>query len=214
MEAIRRSFEVFLLNAHDLIPHLKTFVDNPAVSLSAMAEGNEELLRGYQIQLARLLHNFVSSVKSLIEHTRRIVRRMYEPDRMIRLDYEKRAAAFATKPRSKLVQQLREYVLHYELAPTFGSLQLVPSTSIQANWKLDLGRLLEFKQWDPGVKSYLKTPSLELDLLTLVEEYVAAVIDLHMWLHNAQADEHRAEIDATNGLILKLQQLLPPLPPP
>jgi hypothetical protein len=214
IEEINRSFLVFVLNANDLIAHLKQFVNNPAVSLAVMSEGGDDAAKRYQLELARQVHNFVSSIKSLIEHTRRIIRRMYEPTRKIRVEYESRGAAFADNPRSRLLQQLREYVLHRELAPTFGSLQLVPSTTFAATWRLDPERLREWKGWDPDVKSYLRTKDLELDLLELVEEYVQAVLDLHVWLYNAQLVEHQADIDATNALVEQLQELLPPLPPP
>ena len=221
MEAIKRSLTVFLLNALDLITHLKSFEEDPSVSLAVMSVGpeHEQVATQYQNELARRLHNFVSSVKSLIEHSRHIVTRMYrDPAHPVRAEYQRRARSLAGEPRRKLVQQLREYVLHYELAPTVGHLEFNRTDGMtssplmfRATWRLAPEVLLGWDRWNPGVESYLQNAA-ELNLLDLVEAYVADISDLYGWLRSEQTKEHQADIDATNAMINELNDMWPPDP--
>ncbi len=217
MEAIHRSLDVFAGNAVELIAHLKSFEDDPSVSLSVFAEGDDHAFgTQYQTELARWLHNFVSSVKSLIEHSRHIIARMYEPTHALRVEYQTRAAAFADEPRSKLVQQLREYVLHYELAPTVGTLEFgrsddtmsSPLLLSRATWKLAPDVLLRWNGWKPAVRAYLQNAS-DINLLQLVEGYVREVFALYTWLYEAQVIEHQDDLDATNARIEELHRAFP-----
>jgi hypothetical protein len=221
MEAIKRSLEVFLLNAVDLISHLKSFEEDPSVSLPVMSVGpeHEQDATQYQSELARRLHNFVSSVKSLIDHSRHIVTRMYrDPTHPVRAEYQRRARSLADEPKRKFVQQLREYVLHYELAPAVGRLEFNRTDGttsspfmFRATWTLAPEVLLGWGRWNAGVRTYLQNAA-ELNLLDLVEAYVADISDLYVWLRNEQMREHQADIDATNLMINELNDMWPPDP--
>lgn len=203
IELVRRYLYVFVGNAMELKAHLESLRD-PAVSLPVISNVPEHQAAGevFDRELIRRLHNFVSSVKSLIEHSRNLVRKMY-PSGELRAEYDKRAAAFAANPRRRLVQQLREYVLHNRLPPTIESSsfsRVDEGFEMTTSVALDYEILLEHGKWDADVRELLRSGE-KLDLLELVDEYLDQVAEMYLWFIEAQFREHRADIDATNAMI-------------
>lgn len=207
IELIWRFLYVFVGNAMELKAHLESLED-PAVALPAMSNAPEysEANEKFDRELVRRLHNFASSVKSLIDLTRNVVAEMY-PDGELRAEYDRRTKEFAANPRRRLVQQLRNYVLHNRLAPTIESSKFARVEggnrfAMTNQILLDYRTLLERgkKCFDAGVRQLLESDA-ELDLLDLVNEYLAQVGEFHVWLYEAQHREHKDDIDTTNALI-------------
>lgn len=204
IETIRRCTYVFVGNAMELKAHLESLHD-PAVALPVMSNApeHEESGERFDRELVRRLHNFLSAAKSLIDLTRNIVDRMY-PEGELRNEYDRRAKDFATNARRRLVQQLRNYVLHNRLPPTSGRLGFTRQAegfAMETRILLDPEQLLRhWKRWDGPVRQLLES-DVELDLLELVNEYLDQVADLYLWLYGAQIREHKDDIDATNALI-------------
>ncbi|MEV5962744.1 hypothetical protein AB0L70_13335 [Kribbella sp. NPDC051952] len=68
----------------------------------------------YFIEVYRLLHNYLASVKTLVDHSR-VLMQGYPESSPIRTEYEARAAAVGQISSVKFIQELRNVVLHAEL---------------------------------------------------------------------------------------------------
>lgn len=85
--ALKASFRVFNGNFNELqeyLEHLKT-PNEPLVKYSYNKRENIEALID---ESSRLFHNFLSSAKSLVDHTRVIVNRLYPADHEFNQEYQ------------------------------------------------------------------------------------------------------------------------------
>lgn len=209
IDTIRRCTYVFVGNAMELKAHLESLQD-PALALPVMSNAPEYEENGerFDRELVRRLQNFLSAAKSLVDLTRNIVDRMY-PEGELRDEYNRLAKDFATNARRRLVQQLRNYVLHNRLPPTSGRLSFTREAegfAMETRILLDPEQLLRhWKKWDEPVRQLLES-GVELDLLELVNEYLDQVAELYLWLYEAQIREHKDDIEATNALIEEFQR--------
>jgi hypothetical protein len=140
-----------------------------------------------------LLHNYVAAVKSLVDHTRRIYRKLYEPTGLLPSYQDEIAERFANDPLSQFIENLREMAQHYRL-PSIRfshSFENLPTRGRMTN-RLQLVRadLLEYKEWSPPAKQFLAEASDEVDLLNVVTRHYEHVIAFHMWFREQQAKLH------------------------
>src|SRR5437870_888912 len=106
------SLYVFHTNFKELYALITGITTNPQAAQLYTVENQEKLyLVGYDI--VRRIHNFVASVKSLVDHTRNTHRKLYK-DTDLFPDYQERINTdFAHNPQSQFIQELREYAQHY-----------------------------------------------------------------------------------------------------
>ncbi|MBA2311978.1 MAG: hypothetical protein H0V97_04155 [Actinobacteria bacterium] len=171
-------------------------VEDPA-NVPLMFRRNRSLLAELQREVARLLHNFVASVQSLIDHTRITARSVYaEADADLK-EYQRRVdLTFREDPLSQFVRGLRQYSLHYKL-PFIGwvmSFSNESSTMSQAFF-LNTAVLLEFDGWPAPAKRYLDDAGERIDLVEAVSEYRDSVRDFYLWFEDDVRDLHSDAIE-------------------
>lgn len=140
-----------------------------------------------------LLHNFVSSAKSLIDHTRRIHQKDYQP-KQLRVESERQIKErFLANPLAQFVEDLREMAQHYRL-PSVGirtSFVNKPSgTEMTVRLHLTKTDLKEYRRWGPHSKAFLEEAPEQIDLLQVVDDYHAAVAEFHAWFRSRQDQTH------------------------
>jgi hypothetical protein len=100
---------------------LKSFLDHiaaPTVHAHMWDERHRYRIDYAQDEVARLLHNYVSAVMSLVAATRNFVNEHY-PDTYLSREYERRVRQdFAENPLHIFIQSLRNYTHHYRLPAT------------------------------------------------------------------------------------------------
>jgi hypothetical protein len=144
-------------------------------------------------EVLHLLHNYVASAKSLIDHTRRAYRKLYVTDALIP-DYQSEVnARFANDPLSQFVENLREMAQHYRLprislTRSFGG---GPSGSaMTTRLQLKTEDLREYREWSAPAQEFLRTAGATIDVLDLVESYHAHVAAFHTWFSQHQVRIH------------------------
>lgn len=185
---------------------------------------NEYAHNAYRLEVTRLLHNFVASVKSLIDHSRTLYKDIYEkgnrfPDYPI--EVKKR---FAENPLAQFVEDLRDYCLHYQLPPIFSSMTYTRETQkMESTTRLDVTALEKSFKWSSLSKEYIEeqknkirlssnkfNKDISINLLAIIEEYYSLVIDFHNWLLTHQRQIHSEEFNRLEAKKQELRQLLIP----
>lgn len=192
MNTLDRSRKIFTGNHAELARVLEWFRD------SELAAGDvRDELQTVLDGVDRCLHNYVASVKSLVDHTRAVVDREYSTG-SFRRGYDERVGYFKQLPAARFVQQLREYVLHNRLPMTRARVRFTVGVGFDNSVALGVQRLLEWENWCPPAREYLQAAGDHLRLTDPVDQYAAAVEELYSWMHDEQLRIHRsafAEVD-------------------
>lgn len=182
LEALNRASYVLSYNGQELVGHVEKFVSS---NLNA-----QNLADVYVNELVRFLHNYLTSVSSLIDAQRVIIRHIWpseaDPDR---IDFEaaytqNREAAFAGGE-AAFVTKLRNYCTHYAIP--------VPGLGTQVSWsrggpvvhvntlQLERDKLLRWSNWGAAAKGYLQAQTAKFDLAPIIERYMASTRKFYKW---------------------------------
>lgn len=214
IKSLNISLYVFKRNYKELANLLTKHTDvREAIRLRGVGKKPEMRLELYEV--ARLLHNFVTSAKSLIDHTRIIYREIYEkkiygeteafPDYQDEVDRR-----FAKNPLAQFVEDLRDYCVHYKLPLVHSVLhysQLPPTPIFESKMELNIEELNKYSRWSPLAKEYLSGQSESSNLLNVISEYYALVEDFHNWFRARQEKIHSQEFAKLASIQQKLKDL-------
>lgn len=163
----------------------------------------------YFEELARLLHNYVASVGTLVDHSRNLIRN-YEGTELA-TEYEARLEKVREKPVTGFIKRLRNYTLHSGM----------PSLGLQHSWTregdgfrethtvfFEKSKMLEWSGWG-GARQYLQEKGDTVPYRDIIQEYADAIESLYEWLYGQFESVHGAEIDEVNNLIQEQQRFFP-----
>lgn len=121
------------------------FIHNPAKSLSFFIVGNRKELHMLYTDVLRLLHNYLASAFSLVNHTRVLLKSDAVKQELLEQYNAKVMAEFTNDPFAGFVQDLRNYILHVGLSFT----KIQESSAKGSSWGFDiLIDIDELKKWD------------------------------------------------------------------
>lgn len=201
LDALKRCFYVFNRNANELATHVAAFVMSPQIA--------GETTDGYVDELVRRLHNYLTSVTSLIDSQRVVMRHRWpqagstattevcnacgrplpsEDGRsdFERNDYAKKMADTFETGEAVFMTKLRNYCTHYsipvpELSTTIKWEQGMPSVQQVNTLQLERDKLLRWRGWTGPAKKYLEQQPENFDLAPIVERYVNAAGQFAAW---------------------------------
>ena len=200
MRTLEQSYYIFQRNHSELISALQIMQD-PHMSLGLWNEKNRDKLQAFQVEVTRLLHNFLAAVKSLVDHTRiLLVQELYNGDPFLPELTAKIKSQFADSELSHFVQDFRNYILHNALPMTSANRHYergkLPDNSIQ----LDIVELRKWNRWSKPSKKYLSQLNDKKKIHEISEAYVKLVVEFHVWLKKRQEEIHKKEFDEMKAL--------------
>jgi len=197
-DALRASLGVFRGNAAELRSMLQDAA-TPPLALQLVQKPPS----AWMLELQRRLHNYVAGAKTLVDHTRRLLK-MY-PDTNLAAEYEPRKHEVATAPATAFFNDLRNYVLHHRLPFPGHQLKMTgPAAAVQSfesNVLLSTSGLLEWDKWSATARTFLETQTDDVDLLQTMNEHQALVEQLYAWLLRQFPALHGDDLDDANRLI-------------
>jgi len=192
LEALSASYRVFKRNYDELVYHLD-HLNDPRESLFMYSSEQRENLERLIDETSRLFHNFLASAKSLVDHTRVIVNRLYF-NQEFKKEYDKKLAGeLANNPVQKFVQRLRNYTQHYTLP--IPELEIEFAEDIAMSVRLDVELLKQWDGWDTISMSYLKESGDSLCLISLSNKYFVLVEQFYQWLTERQTQLHKSDFE-------------------
>jgi hypothetical protein len=160
-------------------------------------------------EITRLLANLVASVKSYIEHTKILHRELYKKNESLPEYQSELEKHFKNSPLVQFVEDLRDYCLHFQAPPVSSSLYWSQINAVyNTGIKLDKDELDRYSKWSPAGKKYLANQSNQVDLLSVVDEYYALVMDFSNWFQSHLKEIHSAEMARVDALQKEIESLL------
>lgn len=189
LEALGRAGHVMYRNAEELAGHAKKFLQGHRFS--------RDVDDDFEKELVRFLHNYLTSIYSLIEAQRVVMRHCWGENSAFELgEYtDHRKASFETGE-AEFMTELRNYSTH----------RSVPLPGISTTWSggrgqptmivnkltLDRDALLQWKKWTASAKAYLRAKDDHFDLGPVIESYVNTASAFFNWFVN-EINERNAE---------------------
>lgn len=213
LHSLSQSIYVFDKNFIEL-ERLLNFLANDSRANSLFWLRNQDKLQEIDREIIRLLHNFVASALSLIDHTRRLYNKLYQDTGHFPDYSEKMQITFANDPLSQFVRDLRRYCQHYK-APdiSFVARAVNLQDGLTRSVELPLESLQEFTDWSALAKKYLKGLDSGVDILQIAAAYRNKVIGFYEWFQKRQFEIHDTEINRfrkkeSRLLLLQLEDTL------
>lgn len=163
-DVVIRSWSVFARNTEELIRLLNVPTMDFAVALQLMGD-DREATKPFWEELDQRLHNQVASIASLVDQTRRLLDYYRADASDVLAEYEVRNTVTRAMPEGAFLRKLRNYLLHYGVAPILQELSLNMGGVVTAGTtgvtghtiKLSAQRLLEYDGWCAASRSYLQS---------------------------------------------------------
>ncbi|OAN36797.1 hypothetical protein A4X20_06275 [Mycolicibacterium iranicum] len=172
----------FSKNAEELQNHIWRY---PEIGQSQPF--NPDVGDPFGIELARLLANFLASVKSLVSGQRAVLRDIWpriegQLSEFERGQYTTKRLAVFEADEAKLLQELRNYSQHKFLPylnPAWQFSQTMPTAEFQ--FRLHVEPLLKWDKLNAQVRKYLEDQGDSIDLLPIIARYTGAVREFYRW---------------------------------
>lgn len=190
-DRVVRSFNVFGRNAGELFRLLRAVETDFLSSMRLMEspgsddEDGAKFREQFWGQLDQRLHNMVSSAIGVVDHTRPLVT-FYDHEHDFVVEWERRSEKVAKSPHALFLRRLRNYLLHYGMAPVMQSMELGPPKSL-AEWdnltiKLSARGLLRYPDWNASHREYIRSFDEGPPLRQITQEYADDMTGLYKWL--------------------------------
>lgn len=163
---------------------------------------NRDKLYLFHMEIIRLLHNYLASVKSLVDHTRIIIEEVHGSNEFSNEYKLKKEEMFDNSALSHFVQELRNYILHKGIPNTFAQEKFKTPTDSETTSSiiLDLSSLRSWNGWRSKSKEYLNAARDDIDLYEIIVSYGSLVIDFYNWFSRRQVELFRTEFEETRKL--------------
>ena len=182
LDALGRSGHIMYRNAEELAHHADQFMRSRR---HFSADVDDE----FEKELVRFLHNYLTSVYSLIEAQRVVMRHCWGDGSEFETgEYtEHRKASFETGE-AEFMTELRNYCTHRSvplprISTTFSGGAGRPSLLIN-RLTLDRDELLKWKKWTAPAKEYLRAKEEHFDLGPVIQSYVNTAAAFFNWFVN------------------------------
>jgi len=145
---------------------------------------NRKPLHDYLAELTRLLHNFLASAKSLVDHTRNFIRNSYGNRGELVAEYDKEVKLrLSNNPVCKFTQELRVFFTHISMPFVSSVIGASNATGRDLyTLKLNIDKMGKSERWSAKAREYIQNSGPDIDLETYVDEYYQVIHQFYEWL--------------------------------
>jgi hypothetical protein len=198
LEALRRCLYTFTTNANELATHIGEFLISHHLA--------RDVPEHYVDELVRRLHNYLTSVSSLVDSQRVVMRHRWPTTRgnagkcpackrsmpstddvseFEAKDYSEKLAAVFEGGERMFMSKLRNYCTHYSIPlpqlTTTWTFERGVGSAVVNTLQLDRNKLLRWNGWGGQAKDFLSRQAELFDLAPIVERYVKAANKFAEW---------------------------------
>jgi hypothetical protein len=211
IRGLRGSYYVFESNYLWLVRALDYF-GREEVSVELWRLDNRAKLESFIDEVTRLLHNFLASAQSLVDHTRVFKNKMYKGQTFEKIYQDKVDRGLSHSPTVSFVQDLRNYVLHKQLPIASAQLSFKGGggtiTELDNTIKLDVNELREWNKWKPESRVFLASLDDKVQIREVAEKYEGAIRAFYQWFGEQQTQVHRSEFVELSRLETQHEQVM------
>lgn len=165
---------------------------------------NRNKLEDFQIEFARHLHNYLAAVKSLVDHTRVLKRKLLLSNKFEELYKKQRNETLGTDTIT-FIQQLREYAQHYELLPSGVLFSVDKDDDEKITLILTTSTLLSFSNWKQASLRILNASPENVDIFKLLQEYQDSINEFYKWFYKEVENNFKKELGEFDQLIEEMR---------
>lgn len=200
VDRLKRGLRMVKRNKDELIK-VAQVLKQPMAVPKLWSINQRDALHVLMEEVGRLLHNFLSSVFSLVDYMRSHRKHLYlnsEFDQEIEAEIQKR---FINDDDHLIAQGLRNYILHVNFPPVGATVRYVAGDKdYNSSFNMSIESLLKWDEWNGKQKEALARMGNEIDILSFSEQYFKKVESFYIWLWSRQEEIHKKEIDDANQL--------------
>lgn len=175
IEHLATSHYILNLNYHEL----RGLIDSYESDRKIWNVENRPKLEALQREFLRLLHNFLSSIFSLVEHTYAFRKDLDNSE----LDsfYNEKLKELRINECITFLKDLRTFSQHYKLPFVSATLSFTASDSkkgdgiTEQKLSLDKDNLLKWTRWSSPSRAFLRSQDDKIDIKKIIEEYQALI---------------------------------------
>lgn len=180
------SIYIFNRNYFQLKKYIE-FYKSEKECFNIIGDGTSENYWKYLMEVTRLLHNYVASVHSLIDHTRVYCNNEYLKKGLF-LDYSNKVEmTFKNNSCAVFIKELRQYIQHYSIPDVFIKVVL-RINNVDVRLKLNSKTLMAYTRWHKLSKEYIRIQEENVDLENAIDEYRNIVIEFYNWFRTREND--------------------------
>ena len=194
------TYTIFSTNFNQLNGSLERYKQDLSFVLELMATENIENFQEYLSEVTRLLHNFLASVSTLVDHTRVFCNEVYEGKEFYREYQGELEKQFKSVDLVKFVQDLRNFALHQRLPVASANLSFSNTSGTSHSISLKVKELKEWSGWKAPSKRYLESIGDVLDLQEVMKEYASIADSFYSWFNRRQYEIHQQAFRELNDL--------------
>jgi hypothetical protein len=197
---VRRMFTVHQMNFAQLDEILAAIANDfeLAIGVASNVDALAGLRERVSADLDQRLHNYVASMGSLIDQTRRLIDSYTRMS--IKEAYEARKGLLVSRPVTGFVRDLRNYLLHRSL-PYISHSVSFNQESYEAKVLLSVAELNVWDGWKAEAKRFLASAGDDIELMSTVRDHFTGVDNLWRWLFAQYAGLHRVDETGYNELV-------------
>lgn len=154
---------------------------------------NRDRINDFHLEFARHLHNYLASVKSLVDHTRALKQELKLDSKFEDL-YEQQRMKILGTDTITFIQQLREYVQHYKLLPSGIQVKVDNNDGETITLTLDTPALKGFSGWKGASLRVIEEHPENIDIFNLLEEYQTSVSQFYKWFYDEMEEIFKNEL--------------------
>lgn len=204
-DGLVRVHKVLMANEAELLELIDAFEAGGELTMEVMRNeaGQTDARDQFFDELFRRMHNYLSAVKMLVEHTRNLVRNY--PGGPFVEQYRERIADIATRGNGPFLQKLRDYLIHYRIPPFGYTMSLKNGGDTTFIVHLNRDAALKFRDWPALAKNFLENQPESIPLAPLIRKYEGELEELYRWLYDRFHELHASDIRSYNALLIEIQ---------
>jgi hypothetical protein len=193
LQTLTLNYFVFKRNYLELIKIIE-IQDDPKKFLNLIGVKDRLNADVVEFEIARLLHNFLASAKTLVDHTRILIFHWYKEDNFI-IEYKTHVSEiFENNHLSGFIEDLRNFNLHYSMPIIHFRLTGHEDKSFEFSFFLSKSELLQWSGWTHKGKPFLAIAKKEIPIEQFVNDYERLISDFHIWLYTRLEEIHSKEL--------------------
>lgn len=169
--------DILSVNGYEVLRFIQE-IESGRFSEMAFDRSRRNEYRDFENHMIRYFHNFLAAVKTMVEHTRNMMRSDLIAEEH-RLEYQEEVKNRFSDNISKFMEDFRNYTLHYGL-PKIAHVCSIPDEKWQV--ALNLGELHDWDGWTSRSKEFMREHPEQIRLSWLVGTYQEKSMEMHEWL--------------------------------
>lgn len=146
---------------------------------------DRKLITEYHKELNRLLHNYLSSTYTLIEHTR-MFRKKLNNDKFEEL-FQDKFSKLLNNEIYCFYKNLRTYCQHFNIPPTTASVKIISIKTMDCyaqNFSFDTEEILNWKNLPDDISNFIEEKENKIDLKETLKDFHYFFMKFNKWVIN------------------------------